>query len=123
MMHLGAVTQPYLWKRITIMAMMLVVMLSVGCAAAGSKPEGAVSAPERASQREAADLAFYHSQQAAEFRTLALRFEVDANWRMQQFGENDEAAMRKRAFANDMWAEAERAARTAEEYRRQVSLR
>jgi hypothetical protein len=120
MMHSTALTQSRHSKTSLLIVLTLVMMVVLGCATAGSESSGAVPTREQASQRKAAELAFYHSQQAAEFRTLAQRFEVEANWRTRQFGENDEAAMRKRAFANEMRAEAERAARTAEQYRRQV---
>ena len=120
-MHLGTLTHLPQCKSITIMALTLMMIHFFGCAMAGSKAGNPVRAAESTTQRDAADLASYHSQQAAEFRTLAERFDVEASWRVQQFGGNDEAAMRKRAFANEMWAEAERAARAAEESRREVS--
>jgi hypothetical protein len=119
MEHRGRLAQSRPRETMTAIAVTLVMTFVLGCATAETERVGTYG-PEQASQRDAADLAFYHSQQAAEFRNLAQRFEVEANLLVSRFGEHDEAAMRKRAFAKEMRVEAEKAAQTAEEYRRQV---
>jgi hypothetical protein len=66
-------------ETMTGIATTLATIFFLGCAAAETE-RGSSYGPEQAGQRDAANLASYHSQQAAEFRNLAYRFEVEAEW-------------------------------------------
>ncbi len=80
----------------------------------------APAGPEVATQHEAGELAFRYGQQAAHYRDLATRFDIEARWYGGRFGEQDPQARQSQAKAQQLWAAAEEAEELAREYRRQV---
>ncbi|MBI5853665.1 MAG: hypothetical protein HZB35_00150 [Nitrospirae bacterium] len=94
-----------------------------GCATgmgdAGS--QSSVSTRLRAvTQREAGDLAFQYRRQAAEYRELARRLEMEAQIATARDDNRSDQVQRSLETAKALWASAEQADELAREYRRQT---
>ena len=100
-------------------SVIVVAMWFAGCATEVSTP---VAGDEHrvVTQQEASDLMFKYRQQAIEFRDMAKRMEMEANWYGGRFGQTDERAQESREKANQLWIAAQEAEQLAHDYGRQV---
>ncbi|BCA54604.1 hypothetical protein W02_17440 [Nitrospira sp. KM1] len=105
-----------------VLGAVFVVMLMSGCALgldqATETPHDEVV--KGMSQREAGDSVFKYRSQAAELRSMAARYELEAQQFIRLRGEGDEQARRSLDNAKVLWAAADEADELAREYRSQV---
>jgi hypothetical protein len=66
------------------------------------------------------DTAFQYRQQAAELSALAQRYEIDAQAKAREFGQDAEQVKRSRDLAMEYWSKAQEADEMARQYRRQM---
>lgn len=76
--------------------------------------------PPIVTQHEAGELAFRYGQQAAQYRELATRYDMEARWYGGRFGDEDSQARQRQKQAQQLWPAAEEAEQIAREYWRQV---
>jgi len=109
-------------RRLFTSSMVLTAILFVGCAANALGPTRSPSdpLPSAVTQREASDLMFKYSQQAAELRAIAGRYELEAQQFARVRGEGDEQVRRSLENAKALWAAADEVDQLAREYRRAV---
>lgn len=63
---------------------------------------------------------FQYRQQAAEFTALAQRYEIEAEAKSRELGQEAEQVKHHRDLASQYWSEAEQADELARQYRRQM---
>lgn len=91
--------------------------LTAGCTTEAGKPFATSCGTDYTCLR---DTAFQYSQQAAELSALAKRYEIEAEARSRDLGQDAEQVKRQRELASQYWFEAEQADELARQYRSQL---
>jgi len=107
----------------TMGSLVLAMSVAAGCAAVDRQQAGQFSDAGRASavsQREASDLAFQYRRQAAEYRDMADRLELEVQMYLSQKSETSEDVTQRFERAKSFRAAAEQADERAREYRGQT---
>lgn len=95
----------------------LVGAIIVGCSTATTQPFATSCGSNYTCMK---DMAFQYRQQAMQLSTLAQRYEIEAEARAKEFGEDAEQVKRHRDLAKQFWSEAEQADELAHQYRSQL---
>ncbi|MEW6543289.1 MAG: hypothetical protein AB1411_06720 [Nitrospirota bacterium] len=97
--------------------LLLSAVIVAGCPAG---PPERKATPDVSLSKSPADLAFEYRRQAAMFRNMAARLELEAGWHAKQGGQDSEQAKRSREMAKEMRSAADEADQMAREYRSQL---
>ncbi len=95
----------------------LVGAITVGCAAETTQPFATSCGSNYTCMN---DMAFQYRQQAMQLSTLAQRYEIEAEAKAKEFGQDAEQVKRHRELAKQYWSEAQQADELAHEYRSQL---
>ena len=96
---------------------LIIGALGAGCAAQTTTPVTTACGTNYECLRASE---FQYRQQAAEFSALAQRYEIEAEAKSREFGQDAEQVKRHRDLASQYWSEAEQADELARQYRRQM---
>jgi hypothetical protein len=95
----------------------LVEAIVAGCAAGTTQPSVSSCASNYTCL---SDRAFHYRQQAAQLSALAQRYEIEAEAKARELGNDSEQVKRNRDLAMQFWAEAQQADELARQYRNQL---
>lgn len=107
------------WSRVIFTGgVVLVGAVAAGCAAGTTQPMAATSCGSNYTCLK--DTAFGYHQQAAKLTALAQRYEVEAEAKARELGQNAEQVKQSRDLAMQYWSEAQQADEMARQYSSQL---
>ena len=102
---------------IMMSGIVLLGALIAGCAAGSTQPYATTCGHDYACM---SDRAFQYRQQAMQLSALAERYEIEAETKAKEIGQDAEQVNRQHELAKKLWADAQEADDLALQYRRQL---